>query len=926
MRARNTRRLNAHLLMSAAVIGALSAAPTAAQEEPARDAPKDEIIVTGFRRSLQEALNIKRDETGAVDAIVAEDIADFPDLNLSESIQRVPGVAITRDAGEGRQVSVRGLGPQFTRVRMNGMETLATTGGTDAAGGTNRARAFDFNVFASELFNSITVRKSASASVEEGALGATIDLQTALPFDYEGFTLAASAQGHYNDLSDTIGPRAALLLSDRWGDFGALVSVAYSQRQALEDCASTARWQNGTGAGAGFGAETTTYTLAELNAAFHPRIPRYDVYEHDQERLGVTAALQWKPSDATSVTLSGLYAHFDGTRSEAFLEAPVFSTTGAAAIGGVTVTDAAIEGTSLVYGAFNGVDIRSELRRDELSTAFKQLTLNVDHSFADWFAVRAMAGTAESDHDNPVQTTLLFDANNINGYVYDFRSNNRLPLIAYGATDVQNPATWTLSQIRLRPQTALNTYDTVQGEFTLSPTDLMSISGGLSWRSYQFETTELRRSNGTSANLEATLPAFTVSTPISSYSQLLSLSGRGLNLPSGLPTTWLVPDIDAAASLWDLYNTSVFPMGIQPALGNNNSVGEDSWGAFLQIDWSALGGRLRGDAGLRYVDTSQTSAGYTFTAGVPLLSTVERDYTNTLPSMNVVAEPFDDLLIRFSAARVMSRPGLGFLTPGAAVSVSGSNRTVTAGNPYLDPTKADAYDASIEWYFTDGGLLSFAYFIRDIDTFVQTVREDLPFTGNPLGLPDSVATAACPGGVNTATCNPSLNWQFNLPRNTPGGPVKGFEIAAQLPFFFLDGFWSNFGVLGNYTQVKSDIDYVNSTGAVILTGPLIGLSRKSYNATAYYEDDRFSARGSLAYRSAYPTTLPGRNGNATEETAATLNIDAAMRYNISDQIALTFEALNLTNEANDQYLTPDDRLSFYHVFGRSYFVGARFTY
>ena len=194
---------------------------------------EEEIVITGFRGSLEAAIDVKREETGAVDVILAEDIADFPDLNLSESIQRIPGVAITRDAGEGRQISVRGLGAQFTRVRINGMETLATTGGTDAVGGTNRARSFDFNVFASELFNSITVRKSASAEVEEGSLGATVDLQTALPFDYDGFTMAASGQLHYNDLSESTDPRMAFLIANRWGNIGALLSVAYSERNSL---------------------------------------------------------------------------------------------------------------------------------------------------------------------------------------------------------------------------------------------------------------------------------------------------------------------------------------------------------------------------------------------------------------------------------------------------------------------------------------------------------------------------------------------------------------------------------------------------------------------------------------------------------------------------------------------------------------------
>lgn len=901
-------------------LGLASGGVASAQDDTPMD---EEIIVTGFRGSLQAAIDVKRDEVAAVDVIMAEDIADFPDLNLSESIQRVPGVAITRDAGEGRQISVRGLGAQFTRVRINGMETLATTGGTDAVGGTNRGRSFDFNIFASELFNAITVRKSASAEVEEGSLGATVDLRTAMPFDYDGFTLAASGQLHYNDLSETTDPRLAFLVSNRWGNLGALFSVAYSDRGSLEEGASTVRWQNGTGSGAGFGSETTAYTLAQLNAAFRPRLPRYDVYQHEQERIGITAALQWRPSNATEVTFNALYANFDGTRSESFLQAPVFSTNGASGIGGVAVTDALIQGNSLVYGVFNGVDIRSELRYDELSTEFTQFTLNAEHDFSDRLRLRGMIGTAESDHQNPIQTTLLFDANNISGYSYDFRGDNRLPLITYGATNLESPATWTLSQIRLRPQSAVNTYDTASIDLDFDVTDIFTLTGGLNWRSYEFETTELRRSNGTAANQEGVLPGFASGTPIADYSFVMTLSGRGLDLPTGLATSWLVPDINAAASLWDLYNTSVFPMGIEPALGNNNRIGEDSLGGYAQLAWTSSEGRFRGNIGVRYVETDLTSTGYTFSAGVPVLSTAERSYNNTLPSLNMVVEPVDDLLFRFGAAQVMSRPNLGFLAPGAAVSVSGGNRTVTAGNPELDPSTADAYDFSAEWYFTEGGLLSAAYFVRDIDSFVQTVREDRPFTGNALGLPDSVAIAAC--GI-TPGCDASVDWAFNQPRNTPGGPVSGYEIGLQLPFFWADGFWGNFGLLANYTRIlESDVQYVDGLGNPTITGPLLQLSDRSWNATVYYEDDRFSARVSAAYRSEYPTTLPGRNGNATEETASSLNIDSAARWNVNDRFALTFEGVNLTDEVNDQYLTPDDRLSFYHHYGRSFFVGFRYT-
>src|SRR6478735_85339 len=147
-----------------------------AQEAPPKDL--DEVVVSGFRTSLELALQDKRDAISAVDSIRAEDIADFPDLNLAESIQRIPGVTIARDAGEGRTISVRGLSPEFTRVRLNGIEAMSANGGTDAAGGTNRGRGFDFNTFASELFSSVVVHKSASADLEEGSLGATVDLRT----------------------------------------------------------------------------------------------------------------------------------------------------------------------------------------------------------------------------------------------------------------------------------------------------------------------------------------------------------------------------------------------------------------------------------------------------------------------------------------------------------------------------------------------------------------------------------------------------------------------------------------------------------------------------------------------------------------------------------------------------------------------------
>ncbi|WP_291840562.1 TonB-dependent receptor plug domain-containing protein [Brevundimonas sp.] len=352
-----TRALRRRLFVGAsglAVALSLGVGAAAAQTAP-QPAPQDEtveideVVVTGYRASLNAALDAKRRETSMVDVIMAEDIADFPDLNLAESIQRVPGVAIDRDAGEGRSITVRGLGADFTRTRINGMEAQATAGGTDSSGGANRGRGFDFNVFASELFNSITVRKTAAAETEEGSLGATVDLQATRPFDYDGFTAAMSAQVGYNDLSEQYNPRIALLLSDRFGandEFGALISLAYSERDLLEEGFSSVRWApavgtNSSGGFASAGSNATAFALANQSNVFIPRLPRYGRLTHSQERLGVTGALQWRPAETTVLSLDVLYSSLDATRQEDFLEALSFSRNAAA--GGqpqVTVQDA----------------------------------------------------------------------------------------------------------------------------------------------------------------------------------------------------------------------------------------------------------------------------------------------------------------------------------------------------------------------------------------------------------------------------------------------------------------------------------------------------------------------------------------------------------------------------------------------------------
>jgi TonB-dependent receptor len=909
--------------LSVAIAIGLSGTATAQQATPAPSPNTDDAktldeVVVSFRGSLSRAIDLKRDEIGQVDVIVAEDIGKFPDLNLAESLQRVPGVAITRDAGEGRNISVRGLGPQFTRIRINGLEALATGGGTDASGGANRGRGFDFNVFAADLFNSITVRKTSSADVDEGSLGATVDLQTARPFDYDGFTAVGSLQASYGDLSGSTDPRMAALLSNTWmdGRFGALVSIARSERSLIEEGHSTVRWSTSTANG-NF-APTSPFIPGRNATTFHPRLPRYGVIEHDQERLGATLSLQMQATDDTQVNFDVLHADFDATRGENFLQAQSFSRAGNGKPQTIIREGVVDANGNLVYAVFDNVDLRAESRYDELSTRFTQYNFEIGHRFSDNLRLDAMFGGSDSRFENPIQTTITLERANVNGYSWDYRGNDRLPVINYGF-DVANPANWSWlttapnsqgSEIRLRPQSADNSFRTGRFDLTWDANETWSFKGGLSLKDYTFDTTELRRASETS------VPALPAGANLADLTRLIGLSG--INPGGGTPVTWVIPNVQAFANLLDIYcNCGTYALSTDAARGNNASVGEESLSGYLQADFNTelLGRGFNGSFGLRQVRTEQSSTGIGVVAGLPQSITIERDYTDTLPSLNLNWEVADDLLLRFGAAKVMARPGLGNLSPGVNISVSGSSRTVSGQNPLLEPFRATTYDLGLEWYFAEDALLSAAFFYKDIDSFVQTTRATGTFDQNPFGLPAS---------LRPPTTSPQDSWEFTFPVNTPGGPLKGYELSYQQPFSFLPGAWANFGIQLNHTHVESTIDYLTATGTLAARENLTGLSENAWNATLYYEGERFGARVSYSDRSDYLTTVPGRDGNNVEGTRGTKSVDASASYKLNDRVELSLEGINLNNEWNDQWVDSNgDRVNVYHQTGRVYILGVR---
>ena len=888
-----------------------AAAQTAPAQQNVQDL--DSVVVTGtYRASLEQALDIKRREKGVVDAIVAEDIGKFPDLNLAESLQRVPGVTIMRDAGEGRQISVRGLNADFTRVRINGMEALATIGATDSSGGVNRGRSFDFNTFASELFSQLLVRKTASPEVEEGSLGATVDLRTARPFDYEGFTFTGSAQMGYSDLSDDTKPRASALISNTWADrrFGALFSVAYTDRTIVEEGAGSGRWAQGTSNG-NFAA-SSPYAPARLASTMHPRFPRYSLQEHDQERLGITTSLQFAPSDSTEISLDMLYAKFKANRTEDYIEAISFSR--GASQGGkpqTIVRDGAIDGNNnLVYGLFDNVDVRSESRFDKATTTFTQLGLSFDHKFSDDFSMSGLFGRSKSDYDKPIETTIIMDKLDVDGYSWDYRGNSRLPVINYGVSPT-DPNGWTLAEVRVRPSRVVNTFDNAQLDFDWGISAGFRIKGGLLSKKYVFDSKEWRRPS------ELVVPSFSDGTKNVPASWVVLASLYGIDAPGN--STWVVPDYEKFAREFNVNgNTGIFAVADRPV--NTRTVEEKDDGVYLQGEFNVDIGSipLSGNFGVRYVKTKQTSTGFATVGTTPVRTTVEREYNDTLPSFNLVAEITPDFLIRLGAAKVMARPGLGFLTPGVTVNVAGGARTVTGGNPNLDPFRAKTGDLSFEWYFQEGALLGLGFFYKDIDSFVQNARETRPYStsGLPLSLLDGTGAG------------PDDEFTFTIPLNTPGGPLKGVELNYQQPFSFLPGKWSNFGVQFNYTYVDSKIQYLTNTGSASLRTDLTGLSRNAYGATLYYDGERFSGRVSTAKRDDYLTAVPAADvGNDVQGTDGTTTIDASVSWKVDDHWEISLEGLNLTNEwASTWNDSIAQRVESYTRTGRQYLFGARYKF
>ncbi|WP_213982436.1 TonB-dependent receptor [Sphingomonas sp. dw_22] len=955
-----------------------SAAAQTAQDQPAAQEVQtsdqaqigDEIVVTGLRGSLESALNVKRESNDIVDVINAQDMADFPDANVAESLQRIPGISIERDAGEGRNITVRGLGGDFSRVRLNGIEAIAATTGSTLGSTVNRGRGFDFSLFASELFNSITVRKSQSAEVDEGSLGATVDLTTARPFDKKGLRGAISAQGAYYEMGNHVQPRLAGLISDTFAHdtIGILFSAAYSERTAEEEAYSNTSlsdyWEQQNGFcpvvpgssvtpintlvtttpftpnctpadGPNPGSTPEAYDKVARAGVFVPRLPGFGRFIDRQKRLGLTSSIQWQPSDATLLTIDGAFSKYDQRKTDIATNTINFARGNGAAAGDLTaaqstgrpnmkIREAEVDETGLLrYGVFDDVDSRMINAYERSRTTFWQLTGNLDQKVGERGKLNLLYGQSRSLFVIPEFTLISFDAMDSDGFVYDTRQSKRRPLLDLGF-DASNPDNWGFingySDIRVQRQRVDNKFRNAKADFSWEFNDNITGKVGYAYKQFTFQTVSLSRTASTIVN--GNLPAGTsmadVSLPITDF-------GRQLDLPAGSVTSFVIPDLNAFENIYDYNCNCVNAMGdfrisTSAALGNNRFVRETDNSPYAQMDFKlplndSL--TLRGNAGIRYAWTKQYSVGY-ISAALPAVE-AQRTYSDFLPALNMSLEVNRDLIFRFAAAKAISRPALGNLTPGGAVTNTSNNFSSSVGNPDLEPFRATNLDASVEWYFQRGAVLSLAVFQKTLHTFAQQLLTQTTIAQS--GIPMS----AFPEGTD-----PNLPINITNFQTTNGGTIKGLEINYQQPFTFLPGFLKNFGALFNYTHIDSKITYFLTAdpNGPTLNDQLINVSPNSFNATLYYDGGGLSARLSGAYRSEYLRQVPLRAGLADATGSyASFNLDASISYDITPNIGISIDMLNLTNQATDFWDGKDIRdQQVYSKSGRQFFVGARFKF
>lgn len=888
---------------------------------PEPSPPQIEYVkVRGIRASVQRSQDVKYHALGIVDSIQAEEIGKFPDLNLAESLQRITGVSIDRSEGEGQFVTVRGFGPEFNGVLINGRKLP-----TD-----NLGREFSFDTLPSELVSGVSVFKTSSASQITGGVGSIIDIQTARPMQARGFKVAGHVKALYDTNRKSSAPQGALVVSHSNQKFGWLVSLSHQEREARIDEAQIDGWL-----------PNTDVPQAQLStSATHLFVPRN--YDHrvrfdTRTRTSGTLVMQYRPNADVDMTLDYVSSQFD-IQTDSTSMGHWFTSSNLEDV--LTDDNGTVVHFSQQVGHATDFHARTFNRPSEMQA----VGLNIE-----WQATKALSleldiGSAtNSIKDTAGGANALTLIGYLNRSTFDHRAGHTLPLItgfesadpsivnaegeAAGVANYLDPANgrahvmlrrgWqiddTLDQFRL---------DGVWSADTTRP--IVDVHFGAMFISQH--KVNNRWDNEANA-VHCTYCGYFANPEIPDEFQTVFNAGAGfLSGISGhesVPRVWLRHN---GEQLLD-YLENVDGVSFAPVLRDSSfAVKEDimSWYSQLMIshDWGEI--EIETQLGIRYETTQTQVTGFeSQLARLEILDQTElapitvdtqpiehdNNYAHWLPSVQSKWQLSDDIVMRLAYSETITRPTLTQMSPSLIFNTTrqGGDLRASQGNPNLRPFEARNIDLSLEWYPSERSYASVAYFRKSVDNFIvsQVNQEAFDNVVDPSSGSDSTA--------------PDPDDQLALfdvtrPVNAQTAVVEGVELAYQYQFD------SGFGVIANTTLIDSnaELDRDNLSQKFALTG----LS-DTQNLIVFYDSQPLQVRVAWNRRGEFLQSLTQRQSSEPVYVESYSQLDASASYALNDHVSVFVEGINITEESVLKHGRYDNQLLLAQSPGARYSLGIR---
>ena len=846
---------SALMLGSVAAVAMMGFAVTANAQDAG--AEPEEVIVTGIRGALKNAVDIKRNSTAVVDAISAEDVGKFPDSDVGESLGRVPGVTVGRAFGQGASVSIRGAAPQMTLTQLNG-QNVASTGWYDQQA---IDRSFNYSLLPSQLVGGIEVFKSSRADLNEGGIGGTVIVETRKPLDMDANEVFVGVKARTGSISDDVSPELSGLYT--WKNdsetFGVLVAGAtedfdYVRRGTEADY----RWWDDV--------SPTTF-----------------IQERERTALDLTA--QWAPTDQLTFGMHVLSLDLkaNNTNTSTYIFSGLdksaanytCSETNAAGICVKSTTKNPVRGDLTAGWASGALGTETFNQTWGRVASMDSETMDFDAEYAgDEFKVTARAGTTKAEGGTDLTTNFshfasLGDYNmalwagsiDATGKQIKINPTSNLNMTLANYRDKSAAEAWA---VKRGPNSDEETYAQLDFEFELDLGAIKSFKTGLRTTDHDVEK----------SSDQAVIGKQTLNDTSMFYSGTFEVGSHGFKAPKPV----LGAMIDA---------TKADITGWKEERSGYAGINEQNDALYGMFTFEADG--VKGDFGLRYVSSDITGKSYAID-GTPLAagdlgqnalysndkSSTKESYDDVLPSVNVSFDLTDDMVLRTTASQAISRPNYNDMFTSASQAgyedgVDGNER-LSIGNVGLKPMKASQADLGLEYYYGDGNMLSATYFVKSINNFVTNVIE----VNQSIGLvsPDT--------GLDS--------WEVSTLKNSGGGEIDGVEL--QLNHAFDNGF----GVMANYTYTNGNAPMESYADRI---GVFTESSQDSMNLVGYWENEVYSARAAYNWRSEYMIRETGYYGNRMHDDFGSL--DLSLGWNATDNISVTLEATNLLAEDDVQY-------------------------